>query len=756
MSAPVLNRTPMAPESWPPSSKFKRCPADDNVHPEQAGSRPDGNCSPDPCGEWRRSGALRRLILLILMLGQSLLATHFMRGVLPYHGGQPLELVILVLFAILSLWVSAGFWTAIMGFLLLLRGDRYAISARGVDDSPISEGVRTAVVMPICNEDVGRVFAGLQATYRSLAQTREAGSFDFYILSDSSDPDTRVAETEAWFEMCRAVNGFGRVFYRWRQHRIKRKSGNIADFCRRWGSNYQYMVVLDADSVMSGECLTKLVRLMQANPTAGIIQTAPRTVGRDTLYARVQQFASRVYGPLFVAGLHFWQLGESHYWGHNAIIRVAPFMRHCALGRLSGRGPLSGEILSHDFVEAALMRRAGWAVWIAYDLPGSYEEVPPNLLDELKRDRRWCYGNLINFRLFPQSSFHPVHRAVFFSGVFAYVSAPLWLLSLILSTALLATHTLIEPQYFVEPNQLFPLWPQWNPERAVALFSATAALLFTPKVLSVILIIAQGTRHFGGVAALAISMLLEMIFSAALAPIRMLFHTQFVVAALTGRSLHWKSPPREDAETPWSDALRHHGLHMLLGFAWAGGVYWLNPSFLWWLLPIVGPLILSAPISVLSSRVSTGRFMRRLRLFLIPEEVDPPQELQWTMSAARRSAPPADFIEAVTDPFSNALLSACGASRSRQYRKDASLLAHRALSEGPDALSPRERNVLLSDPMALSELHGLVSTLPTAHAMWHQAKRRRHESDRAGVRRPTVHHYKGVAENPGTAIGFER
>ena len=178
------------------------------------------------------------------------------------------------------------------------------------------------------------------------------------------------------------------MFYRWRQHRIKRKSGNIADFCRRWGRSYRYMVVLDADSVMSGECLTRLVLIAEANPGAGIIQTVPRAVRRDTLFARVQQFASATYGPVFAAGLHYWQLGESHYWGHNAIIRVAPFMKHCALGRLRGRGALSGEILSHDFVEAALMRRAGWSVWIAYDLPGSYEEMPPNLLDELKRDRR--------------------------------------------------------------------------------------------------------------------------------------------------------------------------------------------------------------------------------------------------------------------------------------------------------------------------------------------------------------------------------
>ncbi len=177
------------------------------------------------------------------------------------------------------------------------------------------------------------------------------------MLSDSSEPDLQIAEREAWLDLCRRTHGFGRIFYRRRQHRIKRKSGNVADFCRRWGKRYEYMVVLDADSVMSGRCLVELMRLMEAHPDAGIIQTAPHAFGRETLYARIQQFATRVYGPLFVAGLHFWQLGESHYWGHNAIIRVEPFMKHCALSRIPGEGALSGEILSHDFVEAALMRR---------------------------------------------------------------------------------------------------------------------------------------------------------------------------------------------------------------------------------------------------------------------------------------------------------------------------------------------------------------------------------------------------------------
>src|SRR4030095_5270974 len=200
------------------------------------------------------------------------------------------------------------------------------------------------------------------------------------------------------------------------------------------------------------------------NPGAGIIQTLPRAAGRDTFYARMQQFASAAYGAIFTAGLHYWQLGESHYWGHNAIIRVAPFIRYCALGRLPGNGALSGEILSHDFVEAALMRRAGWGVWIAYDLPGSYEEMPPNLIDELQRDRRWCQGNLMNFRLFLLKGLHPAHRVVFMTGVTAYPSAQLWVRFLLLSPVQLAIHPLVPPEYFVEPYQLFPRWPEWRPE----------------------------------------------------------------------------------------------------------------------------------------------------------------------------------------------------------------------------------------------------------------------------------------------------
>ncbi|WP_192458678.1 glucans biosynthesis glucosyltransferase MdoH [Musicola keenii] len=698
---------------------------------------------------WRSVGTIRRYILLILTLFQTAIATWYMKTILPYQGWaliNPFEMAhqdlwrtfmqllpyvlqsgILILFAVLFCWVSAGFWTALMGFLQLLIGrDKYSISSSTVGDEPLNPAHRTALIMPICNEDVERVFAGLRATYESVAATGELDHFDVYVLSDSNDPDICVAEQKAWMDLCREVNGAGRIFYRRRRRRVKRKSGNIDDFCRRWGNQYSYMVVLDADSVMSGECLTSLVRLMEANPNAGIIQSAPRASGMDTLYARCQQFATRVYGPLFTAGLHFWQLGESHYWGHNAIIRIKPFIEHCALAPLPGAGSFAGSILSHDFVEAALMRRAGWGVWIAYDLPGSYEELPPNLLDELKRDRRWCHGNLMNFRLFLVKGMHPVHRAVFLTGVMSYLSAPLWFMFLALSTALQVVHTLMEPQYFLQPRQLFPVWPQWRPELAIALFSTTLVLLFLPKLLSVVLVCAKGAREYGGVNRLFMSLLIEMLFSVLLAPVRMLFHTVFVVSAFLGWSVQWKSPQRDDDATPWSEAFVRHGSQLTLGLVWALGMAWLDLRFLWWLAPIVFSLILSPVVSTLSSRANIGLACKRARLLLIPEEYNPPRELVATDEYFRRNRERKlddGFMHAVFDPSINALASAMATARHRLSQAIESVREQRvseALSKSPQDVDNNVRLALLSDPVILARLHQRVWKQPEQYAQWRE------------------------------------
>jgi membrane glycosyltransferase len=683
--------------------------------------------------QWVRPDAepslmLRRVLLLVLVALGAVIGTDYMIDIMPQHGHDWAERGLLTLFAILFAWVSAGFWTAVLGAWVMLRGrDRRAVT-NVLRDASISADIppeaRTAVIMPICNEDVPTVFAGLRATCESLAHTGHAERFDFFVLSDTNDPEARVAEQAAWARLLAAwpATGMPRVYYRWRQHRTHRKAGNVADFCRRFGADYRYLIVLDADSVMSGDCLVSLVRMMQAHPDTGIIQTAPRAAGHETIHARILQFCSRVYGPLFTTGLHYWQLGESHYWGHNAILRLAPFIENCLLPPLPGKTSLSGGVMSHDFVEAALMRRAGWKVWIAYDLDGSYEQVPPNLLAELGRDRRWAQGNQQNSRLTFEPGLHPVHRTVFMTGVLAYLSSPFWLAFLMLSTVLFATHSHLVPTYFVEPYQMFPIWPTANFKLMLTLFGLTAVLLLAPKVISLVAIIARGEApRYGGVSRLLLSALLEFLHSVLLAPVRMLFHTQFVLAALTGIKLEWKSPPRHDDATGWGEAFRRHALHSVLALTWIGVILVSSAAFQWWLSPVLAGLLLAIPLSAWTSRAAPGRWLRRRGLFLIPEERDQPPVLAEADRYVASFAALPRFVDAVSDARVHAeVLSALaprpparGAKGIAQKR-----LVDRAARAGLDVLTKADRLRLLGDRQALQMLREHVVTAHDAHRDW--------------------------------------
>jgi membrane glycosyltransferase len=677
---------------------------------------------------WVREAFWRRSVLLVLILIPTFIASEFMIQVLPFQGRTVLEMVIVAFFGALFGWISIGFWTALTGFwLLLTRRDRFLITTTLADsEEDLDERARTAIVMPIADEPVERVFAGLRAMDRSLARTGAADHFDFFVLSDTADPATWVKEEEAWLDWCRGVDGFGRIFYRRRRVRVKRKSGNIADFCRRFGRRYRYMITLDADSMMSGETIVRLARMMEANPAAGLIQTAPLAVHARTLYARIQQFANHVYGPLFAAGMHFWQLGDAQYWGHNAIVRLAPFMKHCSLPRLPGRPPFGGEILSHDFVEAAMLGRAGYSIWLAYDMDGSYEELPSSLLEDLARDRRWAQGNFQHLRLVLVEGLFHVHRALFLNGVFAYVSALLWFCFLALSTLEAILRVVIEPDYFPSGPSLFPQWPVWRPDWAIALLTVTLAILFVPKILSALLVFRRpgGARPFGGPTRFLLSVVLEFLASSLFAPIRMLFHTKFVLTNLIGRIVVWRSPPRGDHETTWREAARRHGAATVLATVWGGVIYWLNPSYAWWLAPIVGALIVSIPVSVLVSRVSVGAFARRHGLFRTPQESDLPAELvelnAYLTAAAQREREMSPqqrdgFVRGVIDPYVNALhrwLLRGPRLLSRAVRDKRAALVDRALHEGPSALGVRVRRILLTDAECVEELHRRVWQLP--------------------------------------------
>ncbi len=675
---------------------------------------------------WGKVAQRRRMLLLLLVLGPTTAAGLTMASALPTGGRAPLEAVLAVVFSVLFAWISIGFWTSLAGFLVLLRRfDRYSVASVRERDAPVREDVRTAILFPVCDEDMDRVLAGLAATYRSLESTGRLHAFDFHILSDTADPDAGVEEELAWRRVCDLLGGHGRVFYRRRRVNQKRKSGNVADFCRRFGRRYTYMAVFDADSVMRGSTLTRMVAIMERRRNVGILQSVPASFGRETLVARASQFAGRVYGPLFAAGLHCWQLGDAPFWGHNALIRVRPFMRHCALPRLPGKPPLGGDILSHDFVEAALMRRAGWSVWLAYDLPGSYEELPPTLLDELKRDRRWCVGNLQHLRLVFTRGIFPAHRALFLNGVMSYGSALLWFVFLALSTAEAITRSIREPVYFTGARTLFPDWPVWEPLWALLLLAGTGTLLFLPKLLALALVALRGeSRLFGGPLRLAASALAEVLLSTLLAPVRMHFHSRFVFLTLLGRQVGWGGQTRDDRGTAWSEALRFHGLSSLLGLAWGLALLLYSPAFLPWISPIIVSLVLSAPLSVFTSRRTAGLAARRLGLFLIPEETSPPPEIAGVeehrerLAHARASHPAArvrGFARVVLDPGALGLHLALLRGPRRlapevAARRDR-LLA-KALERGPEALSGREKKELLQDPARLAELHRRVWDLP--------------------------------------------
>jgi membrane glycosyltransferase len=689
-----------------------------------------------PSVPWQKTARVRRALLLALILVTSLIASSHMADLLPHKGTTPLELAVVIVFTVLFAWISIGFWEAVAGLLTLARRyDRFALSPR--EDEKVSLDNRdalTAILIPIANEDVGRVFAGLRVIYESLAKTGELQHFHFFVLSDSADPDKWVEEEIAWARTCRALDAFDRVFYRRRKVNLKRKSGNIADFCRRWGRSYRYMVVLDADSIMAGSTLVKMVWVMERNPRVGILQTAPLAANRETPIARTQQFSNHAYGPMYAAGLHSIQLGDSHFWGHNAIIRVEPFMEHCALPQLPGKPPRGGFILSHDFVEAAFMRRGGWEVWLAHDLGGSFEEVPPTLLEELKRDRRWCQGNLQHIRLLFTRGLLTAHRALFLHGAMSYGSALLWFIFVSLSTAEAMVEAFRTPVYFPTGRALFPDWPVWHPRWALTLLATTAIILFMPKLFSVFLLVVKGqSRRFGGVFRLFLSLIGEVFFSALFAPVRMLFHSKFVFVTLLGRQVGWGPQQREDLGTSWGEAVRFHGGATALALLWAAALFLINRSFFWWSSPIFLPLILSIPLSVLSSRAGAGRWLRKLGVFLVPVEISPPPEIEslqrilYIQEVSRQTLPlhekESGFVKAVVDPWVVGLhLSLLRKKRrlSEAIAKRRQRLQDKAFSQGPKALSTREKKEILYDPGALLQLHRRVweSSDPAVTQRW--------------------------------------
>lgn len=669
----------------------------------------------DPAVGFRRRSFVLLMLVLVATPGVVLMADLHLRT-----GYDSWKLAHLVIFAVLFALLAFGALQAVIGFMLRQQGaDPYRITQSvdwAQDREPLK--VRTAIVMPVCNEEAGRVMEGVRAIYASLEADGRLPGFDFFILSDSGDPNCWVAEEVAWAGLVRELGASERLFYRRRRVNTNKKAGNIADFCRRWGSQYRYMVVLDADSVMTGSAIVALARMMERNPGVGLIQAIPRLVNGETTFARLQQFASRLYGPVFTAGSNYWQLSEANYWGHNAIIRIAPFMKHCSLPELPGHGPFGGRIMSHDYVEAALMRRAGWQVWLAEDVDGSFEECPANLIDFAKRDRRWLQGNLQHLRLVFAPGFHPLNRLHFSLGILSYLASPLWLAFLLLSTAIAFRFkaTGLTPL----PVDSFAETLTWRFQtQAVLLLSLTLGLLFVPKICALLDLRSrrEDLAAFGGWGRVGLGVAMETILYTLLAPVLMLFHTTFVVLTLCRRSVGWKTQRRgREGQSDWRECVQLHAGHTVLGFAWLGLAWWINPMLAAWMSPILAGFILSIPVSYFTGSIGPGLALKRAGLLTNPEESRPAPELirleeRVQARAAEREpagAPDAGLVEAVADPYVNAIhlsqLRAKGEPVAANEVRFAEL-RRKLLQEGPGALGARDKLALMLDAESMTRLH---------------------------------------------------
>ncbi len=381
------------------------------------------------------------------------------------------------------------------------------------------------------------------------------------------------------------------------------------------------MVVLDADSVMSGPTLVRLVRAMVDNPRAGLIQTLPLPTPQRTPFGRFVRFAARLYGPMLATGQSFWQGDAANYWGHNAIVRVAPFARHCILPVLPGRAPWGGEVLSHDFVEAALLRRAGWQVLLLPELQGSLEDLPGSIPGFARRDRRWAQGSLQHLRLLGLPGLHPFSRLHLFLGAMGYLSSFLWLLLLLASTAWVASAggsggTGIDGSGITGDGSAAAAAAALpGPELALptlpfSLLAVTGILLFLPRLLGLGLALARrGSRQaFGGGPRLLAGALAELVWGVVVAPILMMFHARAVLEILAGRTVGW-DPAQRDASggAGLRGAFRSTGWITAIGVAWGAATLLLSPVFFLWMTPIFAGMLLAAPLTAWSGRAAVAR-----------------------------------------------------------------------------------------------------------------------------------------------------
>jgi membrane glycosyltransferase len=665
---------------------------------------------PDKVKTRTRAGAKRPAGLVLMYVGwplNLLLLLVGYRELLLNAGLSGTELAaVLLLFVPFGVFLTLGANTWCLGVVAAARrrvpdGLRWRIVNSATDLT-----VATAIVFPIKDEDTAQVFGNIAAVRESL---REAGAehlFDVYVISNSDDPNCWVEEELAWRSISNTFEG---VYY-WRRHRKQgKKPANIAEFCERWGSRYEYMVILDADSLMSADCLVTLVGLMEHNPRAGLMQTTTNLIKGQTLWARLQQFTVFSNARMVQWGERVWQGPACAYIGHNAIIRIAPFMKHCGLPRLPGRPPFGGDILSHDFVEAALLTRAGWQVWVVPELEGSYEEPPGTFEEYFRRDRRWFQGDFVNLRLIGTPKLPPVNRIRFATAALRDMSPPLLLILCGLIIGLADSPTFAAAAIFVP----FLVWDfssrqSWAGVPAIGFGISVYNRSVAQQRLPVLRLFCNG--------------ILDQTIWLLTTPTRLLTHALYVVEIASGRDVGWTTLRRTANRSTLSHGMRRiYYSHTLFGVTATAVLVFTERWAVWWLSPVLLCWILTVPLALAFTSPRIGVLMRRAGILLTPEEDAPPPIVarsQHLAEITRNELPDQAWRAALTQETAIAVhraFLAHAAPLSSDERNAAALAAEKYRTDASRAgdrieLTDAEKTALLRDPER-------VWDIPTSRAL---------------------------------------
>ncbi len=529
------------------------------------------------------------------------------------------EWVLLACFAITLPWTAIGFWNAVIGFFILRTKKNaaqhvYPASAGIIGNEPITSS--TAIAMCIRNEDASQVNRNLNSMIARLVAAGEGDKFHVYILSDSFEPETIKDEEKIFSQLKNTWAGQVEVTYRRRDDNPGFKAGNIREFCERWGHRHDYMLTLDADSVMTASSILKMVRIMQKNDTLGILQSLVVGLPSDSAFTRVFQFGMRMGMKSYTIGSAWWQADCGPYWGHNALIRMKPFIDHCHLPKIEGKSALSGWILSHDQVEAVYMRRAGYECRVLAEESGSYEENPPHILEFIRRDLRWCHGNMQYLHLLNEPGLLPTSRIQLVLAIMMFVSSPAWMLFVLVGTT-----AFIYPEVGVQMQGVGP---------GYTLFAIIMAMIFAPKIASIadVLLRKDLRKSFGGGFAVVFGSMAEILFSMMLAPIMAVANTIFLFKLFAlGKAKGWATQSRNAESLPLNVTAKHLWPQMLFGTIGVAGVLSVgnfDALTLVICLPVfVGPF-LAIPFGISSSHEFFGNLAAKYGIWQLPEEEQPP------------------------------------------------------------------------------------------------------------------------------------